>query len=106
MLLCATISTMKARIFYHFAAHEYTCEQYKPLLNIFLNLPSIRVSRRLFSLLLYRGEPSAPFAIGDGDLDPFGGGGPGMFMDPMRGRFPRGGIPPGGGIGMPGRLPR
>ena len=44
-----------------------------------------------------------PFAVGGGDLDPFGGGGPGMLMDPsraMRGPAFRGGRDPFRGGGM------
>ncbi|XP_077990046.1 proteasome inhibitor PI31 subunit-like [Glandiceps talaboti] len=50
------------------------------------------------------GEPSNPYDIGRGDLDPFHAGG-GMLMDPSRGGFPRGGIPD-PSAGLPGRLPR
>nr|XP_002732286.1 PREDICTED: proteasome inhibitor PI31 subunit-like [Saccoglossus kowalevskii] len=51
------------------------------------------------------GEPNNPLDIGTGDLDPFHPGGTGMFMDPMRAGFPRGGIPD-PSAGIPGRLPR
>ncbi|XP_074650948.1 proteasome inhibitor PI31 subunit-like [Tubulanus polymorphus] len=43
-----------------------------------------------------------PFGVGRGDLDPFGGGAPGMIMDPFRGH-PRFGFDPNVG---PGGLPR
>ena len=54
-----------------------------------------------------------PFAVGGGDLDPFGNRGGGMIMDPMRGRGPMmgrgwGGVPPGARydpIGPGGRGP-
>ncbi|XP_071804395.1 proteasome inhibitor PI31 subunit-like [Asterias amurensis] len=50
------------------------------------------------------GQPSNPFVVGEGDLDPFSGAPPGMLMDPRRQGFPGG---YGGGLGMPGgRLPR
>ena len=49
-----------------------------------------------------RGQPSPPFGVGRGDLDPLAGGrGGGMFMDPSR--FP--GVVPDPDAGLPGRLP-
>ncbi|CAH1774476.1 unnamed protein product [Owenia fusiformis] len=54
------------------------------------------------------GEPSNPFSIGRGDLDPLAGGrGGGMLMDPSRGGFPLGGgMNPDIGLPGPARLPR
>ncbi|NXX84344.1 PSMF1 inhibitor, partial [Urocolius indicus] len=48
-------------------------------------------------------SPVNPFAVGGEDLDPFGGRGGGMMVDPLRSGFPRAGIDPSSGI--PGRLP-
>lgn len=48
-------------------------------------------------------DPMAPFAAGRADLDPFGGGGGGMIVDPLRAGFPRSGFDPSGGL--PGVLP-
>lgn len=55
-------------------------------------------------LFVFRADPDDPFAVGRGDLDPFGGGVGGMMMDPMRGRGSR--FVPDPNAGLPGRLPR
>uniref|UniRef100_A0A8C5NR72 Proteasome inhibitor PI31 subunit n=1 Tax=Junco hyemalis TaxID=40217 RepID=A0A8C5NR72_JUNHY len=48
-------------------------------------------------------SPLSPFAVGGEDLDPFGGRGGGMIVDPLRSGIPHPGIDPSSGI--PGRLP-
>ncbi|TRY77733.1 hypothetical protein DNTS_027899 [Danionella cerebrum] len=48
-------------------------------------------------------DPMSPFAAGGSDLDPFGGRGGGMIVDPLRAGFPRSGFDPSSGI--PGVLP-
>ncbi|KAM9524693.1 proteasome inhibitor PI31 subunit [Salvelinus alpinus] len=48
-------------------------------------------------------DPMAPFAAGGADLDPFGGRGGGMIVDPLRAGYPRSGFDPSGGL--PGILP-
>uniref|UniRef100_A0A8C5NQT7 Proteasome inhibitor PI31 subunit n=1 Tax=Junco hyemalis TaxID=40217 RepID=A0A8C5NQT7_JUNHY len=50
-----------------------------------------------------RPSPLSPFAVGGEDLDPFGGRGGGMIVDPLRSGIPHPGIDPSSGI--PGRLP-
>lgn len=51
----------------------------------------------------HRGNPLGPFAAGGSDLDPLGGRGGGMIVDPLRSGFPKSGFDPSAGI--PGRLP-
>ncbi|XP_054029676.1 proteasome inhibitor PI31 subunit [Dryobates pubescens] len=48
-------------------------------------------------------SPLSPFAVGGEDLDPLGGRGGGMIVDPLRSGFPGPGTEPSSGI--PGRLP-
>ncbi|KAK6183594.1 hypothetical protein SNE40_011043 [Patella caerulea] len=49
-------------------------------------------------------DPDGPFSVGRGDLDPFGGMGGGMLMDPRRSGGPGFGMDP--STGLPARLPR
>ncbi|NXD13271.1 PSMF1 inhibitor, partial [Nothocercus nigrocapillus] len=48
-------------------------------------------------------SPMGPFAVGGQDLDPLGGRGGGMIVDPLRSGFPRPGLDP--SAGLPSRLP-
>uniref|UniRef100_A0A8B9NY29 Proteasome inhibitor PI31 subunit n=1 Tax=Apteryx owenii TaxID=8824 RepID=A0A8B9NY29_APTOW len=48
-------------------------------------------------------SPMGPFSVGGEDLDPLGGRGGGMIVDPLRSGFPRPGLDP--SAGLPSRLP-